>query len=179
MAAVRSGRLMGMDMGSMDLEDGRTTGKRKKGKKGGWDGYVQTHRSFSLCIYPAPFGDRFVFEFRERFGRSSVMVRVEMRWLATAGDWRVRGCCMGGAGMVEGRCHCAFGYRGASTRWRPNACAPHQATTTITCRTKMTMVAANASARGWYVPPPQRKRASLRPTHQRIARTVEARDTPE
>ena len=51
MAAVRSGRLMGMDMGSMDLEDGRTTGKRKKGKKGGWDGYVQTHRSFSLCIY--------------------------------------------------------------------------------------------------------------------------------
>ena len=37
MAAMRSGRLMGMDMG-MDL-DHTTTGKRKKGKKGGWDGY--------------------------------------------------------------------------------------------------------------------------------------------
>jgi hypothetical protein len=45
MAAIRSGRLMGMEMG-MDLD---TTGKRKKGKKG-WDGYGGGGGPLSLRI---------------------------------------------------------------------------------------------------------------------------------
>lgn len=49
MAAMRSGRLMGFGQADMGM-DVDHTGKRKKGKKGGWDGYGGGGGPLSLRI---------------------------------------------------------------------------------------------------------------------------------